>query len=489
MRALFGFLLEKINNIMKKKINKKGFSLIELIISVAILAVIVVPLMRSFVSAGELSVKSQKTGEATDTAQNVLEALQSNGISSIIDNTQEADTLKSNLSAILGVNSGNVYITQGSADDKDGKILIKNIKNGSFTFNAEVTVTPGKEDADTEYYNLNNKEISTSDRNVADIYQQPSGKENPDVVAVYQESGAVDEQRTAALTAFKEVCPDNFYGETDEKYYDKNSTHRVIDINVVALGNDVKVTISYWYSFAYYIGEHTVQRVVFEVNQGAMNGSSDDGIPTFYIMYYPYDCYGHSSTGLNNEINKGTIKFQAQTDVINVSYEEDVKANIVLVKQWPLEALASDSSNINTRKDLSSTQYVDTYKQTKFLINETRYLDVGSGSLTNAQYLEAYEKTVGNEGAIYSNADKDLNTTDSIGLSNFHTVNVIDDKNSLTMQLSIDTHDADSLIKSSLNKTVKEERIFKIGIKIKDENENVLCTLDGSSSQSRSKSS
>lgn len=59
---------------MRKK-NNQGFSLIELMIAVTLLALIVVPLSRSFVTAAKTNFKAKRTMEATTAGQNLLESL------------------------------------------------------------------------------------------------------------------------------------------------------------------------------------------------------------------------------------------------------------------------------------------------------------------------------------------------------------------------------------------------------------------------------
>ncbi|MFI3250074.1 MAG: prepilin-type N-terminal cleavage/methylation domain-containing protein [Eubacteriales bacterium] len=56
----------------------KGFTLIELLCAVAVLGVVILPLMRSFVIGAETTVKSSDYGSATQVMENVLEAVEAN---------------------------------------------------------------------------------------------------------------------------------------------------------------------------------------------------------------------------------------------------------------------------------------------------------------------------------------------------------------------------------------------------------------------------
>jgi len=60
----------------RRKLNKDaGFSLLELLIAVIILAIIVIPLLNMFLSSNRINVKSRQTLRATTLAQDIMEGL------------------------------------------------------------------------------------------------------------------------------------------------------------------------------------------------------------------------------------------------------------------------------------------------------------------------------------------------------------------------------------------------------------------------------
>ena len=68
----------------RRKLNKDaGFSLVELLIAVVILAIIVIPLMNLFVSSNRINIKSRKTLRATTVAQDIMEGLKAYNIKEI----------------------------------------------------------------------------------------------------------------------------------------------------------------------------------------------------------------------------------------------------------------------------------------------------------------------------------------------------------------------------------------------------------------------
>lgn len=59
----------------KRKLNNRGFSLVELIVTVAILAIIVLPLLRAFVVSANTNAKAKERLRTTEVGQNIMEGL------------------------------------------------------------------------------------------------------------------------------------------------------------------------------------------------------------------------------------------------------------------------------------------------------------------------------------------------------------------------------------------------------------------------------
>lgn len=76
--------MKKINKkSMVQNIDNKGFSLVELIICVAILGIAVVPLIQTFGNAAKTNGKAQKLQNATSLAESIMEEVKSNSIDSL----------------------------------------------------------------------------------------------------------------------------------------------------------------------------------------------------------------------------------------------------------------------------------------------------------------------------------------------------------------------------------------------------------------------
>ena len=78
------------------QLNNAGFSLVELLIAMVVLAIIVVPLLHSFVTSARTNAKSRSTMHATAIAEDVMEMF-------------EAHSLEEMAEIYGGGNTGRVY--------------------------------------------------------------------------------------------------------------------------------------------------------------------------------------------------------------------------------------------------------------------------------------------------------------------------------------------------------------------------------------------
>ena len=78
---------------MRVQKNNKGFTLVEVLIAVSILAVLVVPLAANFVTSSKVNLKSKRVMDGTSVAQNVMEGVSSYGIEETIIQLEDADVV------------------------------------------------------------------------------------------------------------------------------------------------------------------------------------------------------------------------------------------------------------------------------------------------------------------------------------------------------------------------------------------------------------
>lgn len=185
-------------HVRNEKLNNEGFSLVELLIAITILAIIVAPLLHSFVSAMNTNAKARRTMNSTQIAEDIMEEF-------------EAHSIKEMEELYTG------YEVKWE-DEKDaaGNTLAKDAK---VTFTGSAEVSSQKYDVEivldstrTDYENINGIEL-------ADI-RNLSGSTN----AVYVDSSA---EIAAAYKYFNNYA----LGTYDDAAIAANTT-RNIDINI-----------------------------------------------------------------------------------------------------------------------------------------------------------------------------------------------------------------------------------------------------------------
>lgn len=69
----------------KRQVNNNGFSLVELLVSITILAILVVPLLNSFVTAARTNAKAKRVLEATTAGQNLVEQIKAKSVDDFVN--------------------------------------------------------------------------------------------------------------------------------------------------------------------------------------------------------------------------------------------------------------------------------------------------------------------------------------------------------------------------------------------------------------------
>lgn len=87
------FFIKEGSTIIKSvREDNRGLTLVELIIGVTILAIIIVPLLHTFIVGASTERKSHDYGNATDAAQNLIEQIQATDADLILSNNGVVDS-------------------------------------------------------------------------------------------------------------------------------------------------------------------------------------------------------------------------------------------------------------------------------------------------------------------------------------------------------------------------------------------------------------
>lgn len=293
---------------MEFKKNKKGLTLVELIIAVAILGLVISPLLHSFVTAQTIENKARKIGEATNAAQNIQEVLDSTNVFSFSNGSDE-------LKQLLNCDS--------MAQQGDGSVEINSIKSGTGEYDAKVIFGEGIPGADDRsplegsdaFFKLNYVDIVDYCEPDGSFAQPFSDNADPDKIA------------------------DTFFkADTNQQKYDSKKREIIVDISADYSDPSAKtgiqktyVMLTYRYIFEYKKSEvnssgiaigvpipvQYTKDIVYSVIPAGADPHSDGSMINVYIMYYPYYQEG-------------------KYDNIIVNNKDDIPIKLFLVKQWSM---------------------------------------------------------------------------------------------------------------------------------------------------------
>lgn len=141
------FQIRKICN-QKKKLNNAGMSLVEVIISITILALVAIPVMRSLTSAMYYNAKARTRQSVTLSAESLMETFKGNSLEELQSLFQQAqtgdDSTKAAARAALGITGADefVYPTDLTTDDPlTFRVNGMQSDDGNTTCDIEVTAT------------------------------------------------------------------------------------------------------------------------------------------------------------------------------------------------------------------------------------------------------------------------------------------------------------------------------------------------------------
>ena len=256
---------------MRKELNNKGFSLVELLIATVILGIVVTPLLHSFVTAASTTVRSRQIGEATLLGENVAELVETTALNDL-------DVLFDD-PYFNGV-TNDTY----SLDTSTGiySLSAQNVRTGSSAFNVKITVDPSAYQTGTGINDVKISDYSNMDA----IFAQSLDVDNPDLLSwsdfqreadrIHEngewEASTVEPVRTMTL----DITEDTSTGK----------------INVV-----LNMDYSYTYSYTFFDEETgasvgatntiTVGPYRYDLMSQGFSPATNGRLPNIYVMYYP----------------------------------------------------------------------------------------------------------------------------------------------------------------------------------------------------------
>lgn len=273
-----------------------GFSLVELLIGVTILAVITVPLLHMFVTSNKINAKSRITLRATVVAQDVIEGLKAYSVEELKEQFAGDEAFEIVGASLLTDPDVAYYedvakeIAENGADPTDSTkakpglyyFAMKNVTMEKSLFDVQIKV-------DAREYSAENPDASGKV-----TYKSLNNNRVTQIAGVDESSDAWFQQSKTFEESVLEDVKDHFHIDGDVTYETPGLTFKGREITVIfkddgtdSDGNQLTYAeITYKYTFNYggvdwdTYGSPTREKI-FEYPCGSFKGSN------FYLFYYP----------------------------------------------------------------------------------------------------------------------------------------------------------------------------------------------------------
>ncbi len=305
-----------------KKQNNKGFTLVELLVAVMVLAIVIVPMLHSFVSSFRVNAKSKQLMRATTLAQNEMEIFEKEKIADIKAMTVEGDPTKFVYEVTDEPDPTNptddgcyTFMRKKTINDESGKEM----------FDVVVTLNPQRADAADRYYNFNTAPLMQMNT----ISNLDSGSY---VQRIRSKNNAADYD-SIIYGIFKERKEASGVGaDWDVDRFEKELKRRII-INVSqiedSLGKITKAKVTYEYTCETYgvmpeeYRTYTEEAVMFDNAQTFDEDGNRMELKSLYLFYGPrYDCSKVDEIVIENEAKLPVDFYVIRQDVWKKTADE-----------------------------------------------------------------------------------------------------------------------------------------------------------------------
>jgi prepilin-type N-terminal cleavage/methylation domain-containing protein len=368
---------------MHKGKNNKGLTLVELIVAVAILAIIVLPLLKAFVISTDTNAKAKEKLRTTELAQNIMEGLEAISLSQVEDQFCNPGTDNCDFTLLTGQKQMTVCRME---TDTDGiySFAMKDLNASGKKYDARITVSTNRDMAE-------------------------NGTENnaDDVVNISRIDAGHDALSVPSKTT-NDIMASIVTQDPDIEQSDISRTITVLIETVSGISDPYqRVTVSYqftWkkngtdYVFPNGASSNLYSDVIFE-NAGA----AERTLSNVYLFFYPW----YTST-------QGNL-----SDTIIISNTSDQDVTVYLVKQEsdavslePLELGYRVTVNVQEPADTGVRTNLDTNLATGASVEQAIWSpnDVAADALSAKEAQDRlYDVTV----SIYPSGAYDSDFTDS----------------------------------------------------------------------------
>lgn len=372
--------------------DNSGLSIVEVLVAVAILAIVFVPLLKTFTQASTINARAQKLQNVTSLAEGVMEDVKGKSIQELHDLAVErADVsflpldedgtlTKGNLNNVppYTVTYENVTATQG------------------ITYDAVVTIA-------TENYKNKDKDADdigdVSDANIRELPQINKVDSNKNAVLSW-ELNKYDNKALENLAAENSVSGSDIatlkesYKKTAEKYIN-------IEIKEDSETSSTKVSCEVEYK----TGNASDKSLKYLVYTGYFVEPDDSGVsgPDIYLFYTLSENVKDGASNIADPIKKENIKIEDKTT--------GKRHNVYFIMQDGVDKLSTTNGSEVTL-DISGSGYSESiyYDKTSIFTDAITYL--AGGSTTDDESDDVYffsnlKDKNGNSGELFNSKSKD----------------------------------------------------------------------------------
>lgn len=325
--------------------SNKGFTLVEVLVAIAVLSIILVPLLSAFVVSANTNAKARQTLRATTLAQNVMEELKAYSLEDSANQYNGTAAGNSVISKAMAsyetvqYNDGvHKAVTVDADDQVQGRVagrydfVLKGVSQESAKFDVEVHVRKPevKNPALSGLGSFEMVNITSMNRNDCAYFAQ-----EPTAHSI-----------VAAEYARRREIYANAADMSASQFLELMSRTITVDVNSAADGSEtVKVTYDYHIPDGYVSADnrnYTEYTTIFD------NYSSQKELKAVYIYYYPlYDVISRDQFVINNygDADVAVYLIRMKDSTYNFSVETDYKP---VLKVYETQARVDNISNVNT---------------------------------------------------------------------------------------------------------------------------------------------
>ena len=343
----------------KRKLNNRGFSLVEVLVAIVILAIISLPVLSTFSNAARINARARRTENANTAINNIIEEAKTMSLENLVNRQGQyyyAPTTDNN-TYVVSDERGVSYYTGVNGE----KYYIKaTFDPGPYTDSDSTT--------DNKKNNINSAGLS--------VYADISSGNN----FVFRDDNG-DSQALSWFKSYKtDAARDKITKKTDAvvklTYLGKNNGklrfRQTIDVKVTyrydtgtIYPDYVKTTTMSDYTFDALVKKEkrTViedgEEVTKEVDVNYISSKIEDNLESFYMFYTPFE--GESTT---EHYNQESITSKLVSDKINITYDVPSEITGEIVEYSDLNVYVLEQEKVVKTSSVFESMHVDKDKVT-----------------------------------------------------------------------------------------------------------------------------